>query len=348
MVRAFGSFVVGVEGSEGLVIGFIMFIILVAVQAFVITKGATRVSEVAARFTLDAMGPKQMAVEAEYNSGAITEEESRRRKQEIQKEADFYGAMDGASKFVSNNVKLGIFITVINLVGGLIIGMVFHKEPFSQAIGTYATLTIGDGLLAQLPSLFISIATGILVTRSVSDGTFGGDVQSQFSRNAWVYFVGAGTLLVIAFLPKFPWYILIPIAAGLAYVGFRLQRTEKAHLAHIAVDFGLRAFHRLIVRHEVVDVTDVLPVALRPFPVFCRHRILVPDELADVSRHHVVAVLVTDVGHTVRQNAIECGGVCLQVVRGSPERFVVQVLGRSFQECVVTSRQGESPGNQAI
>ncbi len=228
MVRAFGSFVVGVEGSEGLVIGFIMFIILVAVQAFVITKGATRVSEVAARFTLDAMGPKQMAVEAEYNSGAITEEESRRRKQEIQKEADFYGAMDGASKFVSNNVKLGIFITVINLVGGLIIGMVFHKEPFSQAIGTYATLTIGDGLLAQLPSLFISIATGILVTRSVSDGTFGGDVQSQFSRNAWVYFVGAGTLLVIAFLPKFPWYILIPIAAGLAYVGFRLQRTEKA------------------------------------------------------------------------------------------------------------------------
>ncbi len=228
MVRAFGSFVVGAEGTEGLVIGFIMFIILVAVQAFVITKGATRVSEVAARFTLDAMGPKQMAVEAEYNSGAITEEEARKRKQEIQKEADFYGAMDGASKFVSNNVKLGIFITVINLVGGLIVGMVFHNEPFSTAIETYATLTIGDGLLTQLPSLFISIATGILVTRSVSDGTFGRDIQNQFSQNAWVYFIGAGTLLVISFLPEFPWYILIPLAAGLGYVGFRLQRTEKA------------------------------------------------------------------------------------------------------------------------
>lgn len=228
MVRAFSTFVVGdTAGNDGLVIGFIIFIILIAVQAFVITKGATRVAEVAARFTLDAMGPKQMAVEAEYNSGAISEEEARRRKQEIQREADFYGAMDGASKFISGNVKIGIFITVINLVGGLILGMALRGEPFGTAIQTYAALTIGDGLLSQLPSLFLSVATGIIVTRSVSDGSFGGDVQNQFSRNAWVYFVSAGTMFVIAFLPGFPWYVLIPISAGLFYIGYRLHRTEK-------------------------------------------------------------------------------------------------------------------------
>ena len=228
MVRAFSTFVIGTSGNEGLVIGFIIFIIIIAVQAFVITKGSTRVAEVAARFTLDAMATKQMAVEAEYNSGAITEEEARRRKQEIQTEADFYGAMDGASKFISGNVKVGIFITVIDLVAGIILGMFLRGEPFSQAIQTYAALTIGDGLLSQLPSLFLSVATGIIVTRSVSTGSFGADIQSQFARNAWVYFVSGGTMLVIAFLPGFPWYVLIPIAALFCYIGYRLRKTERA------------------------------------------------------------------------------------------------------------------------
>ncbi|ULQ59805.1 flagellar biosynthesis protein FlhA [Brucepastera parasyntrophica] len=228
MIRAFSTFVIGAGGSEGLVIGFVIFIIIIAVQAFVITKGSTRVAEVAARFTLDAMPTKNMAIEAEYNSGAITEEEARVRKREVQKESDFYGAMDGASKFVSGNVKIGIFITVVDLVVGLIFGMIFRGEPFGQAIQTYAALTIGDGLLSQLPSLFVSVATGIIVTRSVSDGTFGSDIQTQFSQNAWVYFVGAGTLLVIGFLPGFPWYVLIPIAGALAYIGWRLRKTQQA------------------------------------------------------------------------------------------------------------------------
>ncbi len=228
MVRAFSTFVVGTSGTEGLVIGFVIFIILIAVQAFVITKGSTRVAEVAARFTLDAMPTKNMMIEAEYNSGAITEEEARKRKGEVQKEADFYGAMDGASKFVSGNVKIGIFITVINLVAGLIFGMIFRGEPFGKAIETYAALTIGDGLLSQLPSLFVSVATGIIVTRAVSDGTFGSDITTQFSRNAWVYYVGAATLAFIAFLPGFPWYVLLPIAAALAWVGYRLRKAESA------------------------------------------------------------------------------------------------------------------------
>ncbi len=228
MVKAFSTFVIGSSGTEGLVIGFVVFIILIAVQAFVITKGSTRVAEVAARFTLDAMPTKNMAIEAEYNAGSITDEEARARKTEVQKEADFYGAMDGASKFVSGNVKIGIFITVINLVAGLTFGMIFRSEPFSKAIQTYASLTIGDGLLSQLPSLFVSVATGLIVTRAVSDGTFGSDIKTQFSRNALVYFVGAGTLAIIAFLPGFPWYVLLPLSAALAWVGYRLRQSEAS------------------------------------------------------------------------------------------------------------------------
>ena len=227
MVKAFSSFVVGTSGDEGLLIGFVIFIILIAVQAFVITKGASRVAEVAARFTLDAMPMKQAAVEAEYNAGAITEEEARKRKMDVQREADFYGAMDGASKFVSGNVKVGIFITVINLVVGLIFGMVLRGEPFGTAIQTYAALTIGDGLLSQLPSLLVSFATGIIVTRSASDQTLGIDVRRQFSQSAWIYYVAGGTMALIGIFPGFPWYVLIPLGAALCFLGYKLQSMQK-------------------------------------------------------------------------------------------------------------------------
>ncbi|AEE16569.1 flagellar biosynthesis protein FlhA [Treponema brennaborense] len=230
MVKAFASFVVGSGGTEGLLIGFVIFIILIAVQTFVITKGATRVAEVAARFTLDAMPMKQAAVEAEYNAGAITEEEARKRKLDVQREADFYGAMDGSTKFVSGNVKVGIFITVINLVVGLIFGML-RGENFSQAIQTYASFTIGDGLLSQLPSLLVSFATGIIVTRSASDQTLGSDVKKQFSQNAWVYFVAGGTMSVIGILPGFPWYVLVPLGGALIYLGFRLRKIQEKSFA---------------------------------------------------------------------------------------------------------------------
>ena len=226
IVRAFGRFVVGTTGPEGLVIGLIIFIIIVAVQFIVITKGATRVAEVAARFTLDALPGKQMAIEAEYNSGAITEEESQKRKNDLQREVDFYGAMDGASKFVSGNVMVGILITVINIVGGMIVGMSLHNEPFQLAIDNYISLSIGDGLVTQFPALLISTSTGIIVTRAVSDGTFGSDVFTQFSRQGRIYWIAAVFLLVLGFLPGFPWYILIPMAIITGYVAFRLTRRE--------------------------------------------------------------------------------------------------------------------------
>lgn len=228
MIRAFASFVVGAGGADGLVIGFIIFLVIIAVQVMVITKGATRIAEVAARFTLDGLPGKQMSIDAEYNSGAIAEEEAIRRKGEVQREVDFYGQMDGASKFISGNVKAGILITVINFVGGFVIGMVLHHEDFNTAITTYTLLTIGDGLISQLPALLVSVATGIIVTRANSEGTFGNDVTNQFSQNARVYLVGAAVLAIMAILPGFPWYVLIPMAAMLAIVGVRLARKQVA------------------------------------------------------------------------------------------------------------------------
>ncbi|HUX51538.1 MAG TPA: flagellar biosynthesis protein FlhA [Spirochaetia bacterium] len=226
IVRAFAQFVVGTNGTQGLVIGLIIFIILIAVQFIVITKGATRVAEVAARFTLDALPGKQMAIEAEYNSGALTEEESMRRKNDLQREVDFYGAMDGASKFVSGNVKVGIFITIVNLIGGMIVGMTLHGEPFQNALNTYTSLTIGDGLVTQFPALLISTATGLIVTRAISDGTFGEDVTKQFSAQSRVYWIAAAFLFLIALLPGFPWYVLIPMSALFAFLALRLTQKQ--------------------------------------------------------------------------------------------------------------------------
>jgi flagellar biosynthesis protein FlhA len=228
LVRAFGTFVVGARGLEGYVIGLIIFVIIIAVQFIVITKGATRVAEVAARFTLDALPGKQMAIEAEYNSGLITEEEATRKKADLQREADFYGAMDGASKFVAGNVKVGILITLINIIGGMIVGMTIHGESFAVALDTYVSLTIGDGLVTQLPALLISTSTGVIVTRAVSEESFGLDITRQFSLQPRPYLIAAGFLGVLAFLPGFPWYVLFPLGGMLAGLGLSLRRRKQA------------------------------------------------------------------------------------------------------------------------
>ena len=256
MVRAFSSFVVGSSGTEGLVVGFVIFIVIIAVQAVVITKGATRIAEVAARFTLDALPGKQMAIEAEYNSGAISEEESIKRKNDLQREVDFYGAMDGSSKFISGNVKVGILITVVNIIGGIIIGTVIHSETINAALGTYISFSIGDGLLSQLPALLVSTATGIIVTRSVSDGTFGEDVTREFSRDARIYGIGAGVLLVFSLIPGFPWYVLIPMALMLGIVAVRLTRKKKRDFAAAAT----KAAEISKPREEAAEMSPVVPL----------------------------------------------------------------------------------------
>ena len=224
IIRAFASFVVGTEGSEGLVIGLIIFIIIVAVQFIVITKGSTRVAEVAARFTLDALPGKQMAIEAEYNSGVLNEEEAHQKKVDLEREVDFYGAMDGASKFVSGNVKVGILITVVNIVGGIIVGISIHGESLTTALNTYLSLAVGDGLVTQFPALLVSTATGIIVTRAISESSFGEDVTNQFSNQSRIYIIAAVFLAVLGFLPGFPWYLLFPMSFLAGWLGLRLTR----------------------------------------------------------------------------------------------------------------------------
>jgi len=226
MIRAFSTFVVGAGGTEGLVVGFIIFIIIIAVQIVVITKGATRVSEVAARFTLDSMQVKMMAVETEYSSGSITEEEAQKRKAQIQKESDFYGSMDGASKFISGNVKIGVFIIIVEMIGGFIIGSVMYGED--NVVSTYISLAIGDGLVTQLPALLVSTAMGIVVTRAAATGNLSDQVIEQiFSRYSIIYWICAGVLVFLSVLPGFPWYVLLPMAILVASHAFRIGRQQK-------------------------------------------------------------------------------------------------------------------------
>ena len=226
MIRAFSSFVVGSSGNQGLVVGTIIFIVIIAVQVIVITKGAGRISEVAARFTLDGMQVKIMSVEAEYSSGSITEEEAKKRKAEIQRDSDFYGSMDGASKFISGNVKVGIFITVINVLGGFIIGSALYGEQ--NVVNTYITFAIGDGLVTQLPALLVSTAMAVVVTRASATGNLGDQFFEQIlSRAAIVYWICGGVLLVFSILPGFPWYVLVPLAALMAFNAYRLGRQQK-------------------------------------------------------------------------------------------------------------------------
>ena len=258
LVRAFGTFVVGTEGLTGLVIGLIIFAIIIVVQVVVITKGATRVAEVAARFTLDGLPAKQMAIDAEYSAGALTEEEANRKKEELQREVDFYGAMDGAAKFVSGNVKAGIFITALNIIGGMTIGMTLLGESFDLALQTYVSLTVGDGLVTQFPALLVSTATGLIVTRAISDGTFGQDVARQFARHSRAYWVAAAFLLGISFLPGFPWYVLIPMSAISAYFAYSLGASET--VASREASAASESAQRKQQREQEPEATHVAPL----------------------------------------------------------------------------------------
>lgn len=217
IVKAFGNFVVG----GNYVVGFVVFIILALIQFIVITKGAERVAEVAARFTLDAMPIKGMAIDADLNAGAIDQEEATQRRLTLQREADFYGAMDGASKFVKNDAIAGIIITVINLLGGLVIGIFQRGETAYDALQTYALFTVGDGLVSQIPALLIATATGIVVTRASSDSSLGHDISAQLLSHPKVLGIGAGLmgfLGLIPGLPKFSFLFLSFVFATLAYV----------------------------------------------------------------------------------------------------------------------------------
>jgi flagellar biosynthesis protein FlhA len=220
VVRTFGSFV----AQGNIVVGFVVFLILVLVQFIVITKGSERVAEVAARFTLDAMPGKQMSIDADLNAGLINEVQARERRQKIEREADFYGAMDGASKFVKGDAIAGIIILVINLIGGFIIGMTMKGMSFSKALETFSILTIGDGLVSQIPALLISTAAGIIVTRASSEGNLGHDITKQLTGQPKLLYIVAGTLMVLGVFTPIHWYTTFPIAGLLIYAAFRMQK----------------------------------------------------------------------------------------------------------------------------
>ncbi len=224
VIQAFGSFVVG----SNYVIGFIMFVILIVINFIVITKGSGRVAEVAARFTLDAMPGKQMSIDADLNAGLINEQEARRRRREIEQEADFYGSMDGASKFVRGDAIAGIIITIINILGGLCIGIMQKNLDLATAAKNYTMLTIGDGLLAQIPALIISTAAGTIVTRSSrSDKNMGAEITSQLLMNPRAISIAAVVLGCLALVPGLPTMPFLFMAAMLGGTGWMLNRYKK-------------------------------------------------------------------------------------------------------------------------
>ncbi len=223
VINSFGNFVV--QGNY--VVGFIVFVILVIIQFVVITKGAGRISEVAARFTLDAMPGKQMAIDADLNAGIITEQEAKTRRADIAKEADFYGAMDGASKFVRGDAIAGILITLINIIGGFVIGIAMNGMPLTEALRTYSLLSIGDGLVTQIPALLVSTASGIIVTRAASTSNMGTDLASQLTRQPRAILVAALMLLMFGFLPGMPTFTFLILGAVVGGIGYMTREATK-------------------------------------------------------------------------------------------------------------------------
>jgi len=313
VIDSFGSFVVG----GNYVVGIVVFLILVVVQFVVITNGAGRVAEVAARFTLDAMPGKQMSIDADMNAGLITEEQARQRRQAIEREADFYGAMDGATKFVKGDAIAGILIIFINILGGLVIGILQLKMPALKALQTYTLLTIGDGLVSQIPALLLSTATGIIVTRAASESNLGRDVMGQVLANPRALGIVAGLLLTLALVPGLPKVPFLALAAilGVAYAvrrnQMRAHTTEPAAPAQVApVDAD--GLTRLL---RVDDIELELGYGLIPLAD--------PDQAGN---------LLSRVGLVRRQVALELGFILPTIrihdnMQLGPNEYVIKLRG---------------------
>jgi len=250
VIKAFGNFVAG--GS--LAVGLIIFIILIVIQFVVITKGATRISEVAARFTLDGMPGKQMAIDADLNAGLINEGEARRRREAITREADFYGAMDGASKFVRGDAIAGVIITLVNIIGGLAVGMVQYHWDLAKCVSVFTRLTIGDGLVSQIPAFIISISAGLIVTRSTAEANLGEELVRQLTDKPRAMIVAAVLLgmLALAPLPKIPLMVLAGCCGGIAYV------VDRSHKRRVVAEKQARQAAATAPRSEKIE--SLLPV----------------------------------------------------------------------------------------
>lgn len=232
IIRAFGEYIV----AGNFAVGIIMFIIFVIINFIVITKGAGRVAEVAARFTLDAMPGKQMAIDADLNAGLIDEAQAKKRREEVAQEADFYGSMDGASKFVRGDAIAGILITAINIIGGIIVGVAQNGMDFGQATEIFTLLTVGDGLIAQIPAIVISTAAGIIATRNTNDTGLSEQLGQQFSFNSKALYITAAILFLFALIPGFPIFPFVGVAAITAFTAFRIDRKKEEEKAREKAD----------------------------------------------------------------------------------------------------------------
>ena len=322
VVDTFGKFV----GGGNLVIGIIIFIILIIVQFIVINKGSERVAEVTARFTLDAMAGKQMAIDSDLNTGAITDKEAAERRKKLQQENSFFGSMDGATKYVKGDATAGLIITGINLVGGIVMGMIYGGLSINDALSKYTILTIGDGLCSQIPSLLISLATGILVTKASSDGELGDEIVGQlFSMDRVLIMVGAA-LSVLGIFTPLPWYIFVPLGAALIFYGRKLG--TKAGEAKIEESAEQEENEAQEIRkpEDVVSLLNVDPIELE-FGYG-----IIP--LADVNQG---GDLLDRVVMIRRQIALELGAVVPIIrlrdnIQLNPNQYVIKIKGIQVSE----------------
>ena len=322
VVATFGEFV----GGGNLVIGTIIFIVLVIIQFIVINKGSERVSEVTARFTLDAMAGKQMAIDSDLNTGAITDKEAAERRKKLQQENSFFGSMDGATKYVKGDATAGLIITGINLVGGIIMGMIYRGQSINEALSTYAILTIGDGLCSQIPSLLISLSTGILVTKASSEGELGDEMVGQlFSIDRVLVMVGAAMAVLGAFTPL-PIYIFVPIGVALIIYGRKLKdKTGEATIEEMAEAEETEA-QEIRKPENVVSLLNVDPIELE-FGYG-----IIP--LADVNQG---GDLLDRVVMIRRQVALELGAVVPIIrlrdnIQLNPNQYVIKIKGIQVSE----------------
>ena len=322
VIDTFGKFV----GGGNLVIGIIIFIILIIVQFIVINKGSERVAEVTARFTLDAMAGKQMAIDSDLNTGAITDKEAAERRKKLQQENSFFGSMDGATKYVKGDATAGLIITGINLVGGIVMGMVYGGLSINDALSKYTILTIGDGLSSQIPSLLISLETGVLVTKASSDGELGDEIVGQlFSMDRVLIMVGAA-LSVLGILTPLPWYIFVPLGAALIFYGRKLG--TKAGEAKIEESAEQEENEAQEIRkpENVVSLLNVDPIELE-FGYG-----IIP--LADVNQG---GDLLDRVVMIRRQIALELGAVVPIIrlrdnIQLNPNQYVIKIKGIQVSE----------------
>ena len=330
VIEAFGKFVVG----GNMVVGLVIFLILVVIQFSVITAGSGRVAEVSARFTLDAMPGKQMAIDADLNAGLITDAEAKQRRVDIGREADFYGAMDGASKFIKGDAMAAIVIVMINLIGGFVIGIVMHHLSFGDAMTKYALLSVGDGLVSQIPALLISVASGIVVTRVASDddGGLGGDVATQLVRNPKALRLAGAGVAVLAMLPGLPKLPFMVLAILLFILGARAASAEKNAPAE---DLEPISDAPVDPNQEMIDSMQVEPLELE----------LAPDLLDLLDSTHGGSLM--DRVRALRKRIASELGMIVPPIRTRdqatlpPSTYVVLVHG-------VEAARGEAPNGQAM